>query len=356
MQVAGTRMTTGDIVSLDGSTGEVIAGQIELSEPAADDDRLAGLLDLARERSGAQVFARSTTPAQARQAQARGATGLVAGIDDVLATTGHLDGIIATLREGEISDASTTLEAAVATEFATLFAEASVSEFGVRAIDFHADESSELLRTAELFIAHPELALPLGSEEILSAQLRGIAKAVHDADTDCRVHFTVRKIADGREMAALIALRDSLAGAERIEIGGYLTSPRGVASIDAITEHSDVVWIELRVLQAAVAGISARHLLTSEPLDSYLRRGLITVDPRVEIDDQVGDLVDTVAASIAQHPHRRVGIRLTGPVSAELVQSLRERGFTRFGVDGDEVRPSILALGQRDRPDQPASA
>ncbi|OUS86264.1 pyruvate, phosphate dikinase [Rhodococcus sp. NCIMB 12038] len=349
MHVAGRTLTTGDIVSLDGSSGEVIAGEIELSEPAAEDDRLSGLLELARERAGAQVFARATTPDQVRQALARGATGLVAGIDDVLATTGHLDGIITTLRKGEISDASAALEAAVATEFSKLFADASVSEFGVRAIDFHADESSELLRTAELFIAHPELALPLGSEEILSAQLRGITAALQNADAELRVHFTVRKIADSGEVAALVALRDHLPGAEQVEIGGYLTSPRGVASIDAITEHSDVVWIELRVLQAAVAGISARHLLTSEPLDSYLRRGLITVDPRVEIDDQVGHLVDTVAAVIARDRNRRVGIRLSGPVTAELVQALQQRGFTRFGVDADEVRPSILALGQRDR-------
>lgn len=349
MQVGGQTLVTGDVVSLDGTTGEVILGEIELSEPAAEDDRLTALLELARERSGAQIFARSTTPDQARQAHVRGATGLVAGIDDVLATTGHLDGIITTLREGEISDASAALERAVATEFGKLFAEATVTEFGVRAIDFHADESSELLRTAELFIAHPELALPLGSEEILAAQLRGIAAALQEVTTDLTVHFTVRKIADSREIAALVKLRDTLPGAARVEIGAYLTSPRGIASIDGITTHSDVVWIELRVLQAAVAGISARHLLTSEPLDSYLRRGLITVDPRVEIDDQVGGLVDTVADVVAREPGRRIGIRLTGPVSVELLSSLQQRGFARFAVDGDEVRPSILALGQSER-------
>lgn len=190
---------------------------------------MTALLELARERSGAQIFARSTTPDQARQAHVRGATGLVAGIDDVLATTGHLDGIITTLREGEISDASAALERAVATEFGKLFAEATVTEFGVRAIDFHADESSELLRTAELFIAHPELALPLGSEEILAAQLRGIAAALQEVTTDLTVHFTVRKIADSREIAALVKLRDTLPGAARVEIGAYLTSPRGIA-------------------------------------------------------------------------------------------------------------------------------
>ena len=348
MHVAGRTLTTGDIVSLDGSTGEVIDGAIALSEPAAEDDRLTTLLELARERSGAQLFARATTPEQARQALTRGATGLVAGIDDVLATTGHLDDIITTLREGEINDAGAALEWAVTREFTKLFCESPVTEFGVRAIDFHADESSELLRTSELFIAHPELALPLGSEELLAAQLRGIVAAVWASDTETAVHFTVRKIADSAEIKALAAIRDGLPGAERIEIGSYLTSPRGVSSIEAISADSDVVWVELRVLQAAVAGISPRHLLTGEPLDSYLRRGLITVDPRVEIDDQVGGLIDAVATVVARGPSRRIGIRLTGPVSAELISSLQRRGFTRFGVDGDEVRPSILALGQSD--------
>jgi pyruvate,orthophosphate dikinase len=347
MHVAGKTLRTGDIVSVDGSSGDVFLGEIDLSEPAAEDDRLSALLALARERADAQVFARATTPEQVRHVRSRGAHGMVAGIDDVLAISGHLDGIITLLREGEIQNASAVLEEAVATEFANLFAEAPAAEFGVRAIDFHADESSELLRTAELFIAHPELALPLGSEEILAAQLRGIARASTAVKSAARVYFTVRKIASGREIAALVAIRDNLPGAERIEVGSYLTSPRGVASIDAIADHSDVVWIELRVLQAAVAGISPRHLLTSEPLDSYLRRGLMTIDPRVEIDDQVGHLIDTVAAVLAVDKERRIGLRLTGPVSAELLQSLQQRGFRRIAVDGDEVRPALLGLGQQ---------
>ncbi|MCB8913101.1 pyruvate, phosphate dikinase [Rhodococcus rhodochrous] len=349
MKVDGITLTTGDVVSLDGSTGEVILGEIELSEPAAEDDRLATLLLLARDRAGTQVFARATTTEQVQHIHARGAAGVVAGIDDVLATSGHLDEIITLLQEGEIRDATAVLEEAVATEFVKLFTDAPAGEFGVRAIDFHADESSELLRATELFVTHPELALPLGSEEMVAAQLRGIARAAAEAQSDLRVHFTVRKIASAQEIAALVTLRDSLPDAQAIEIGSYLTSPRGVASIEAMAELSDVVWIELRVLQAAVTGIPPRHLLTSEPLDSYLRRGLMEVDPRVEIDDQVGQLIDGVAAELRSARGCRIGVRLTGPVSAELLQSLQDRGFDRIGVDGDEVRPTLLALGQRNR-------
>lgn len=40
-------------------------------------------------------------------------------------------------------------------------------------------------------------------------------------------------------------------------------------------------------MQAAVFGVLARQLLTAEPLDSYVRRGLLSTDPRTTVDGEV---------------------------------------------------------------------
>ncbi|MFF3572988.1 hypothetical protein ACFYXQ_35010 [Nocardia jiangxiensis] len=217
LSIGETILHTGDLVSLDGTTGEVHSGAVQLSQPAAEDEHLAGLLALARQRTSAQVFARITTPAQVTSALGAGADGIVAGVDSVLAASGRLQEVIDTIAENDLSVAAPALERAVAEEFA---------------------------------------------------------------------------------------------------------------------------------LQAAMIGVPARHLLTAEPLDAYLRRGLIGVDPRVQIDIQAGQLIDMVAAAAERRPRCRIGARLTGPVPAPLAEALARRGFNVVAVNADEVRTTILALGR----------
>ncbi|WP_051193039.1 hypothetical protein [Nocardia jiangxiensis] len=342
LSIGETTLHTGDLVSLDGTTGEVHSGAVQLSQPAAEDEHLAGLLALARQRTSAQVFARITTPAQVTSALGAGADGIVAGVDSVLAASGRLQEVIDTIAENDLSVAAPALERAVAEEFEKIFAVVGDIEFGVRAIDFDADESRELLGATELFITHPELALPMGSTDILSAQIRGITAAVTATGQLLRIHFTVRKINDPAETALL----RKLIGEVPLGVGAYIATPRGANAVLDIAEHADTIWLEVRELQAAMIGVPARHLLTAEPLDAYLRRGLIGVDPRVQIDTQAGQLIDMVAAAAERRPRCRIGARLTGPVPAPLAEALARRGFNVVAVNADEVRTTILALGR----------
>ncbi|MDV8070730.1 pyruvate, phosphate dikinase [Rhodococcus sp. IEGM 1366] len=342
LTAAGVTLNAGDVISLDGTSGEILSGAVELSEPAAEDHNLAELLTIARSRSTVELFARVTTVDQVTRTAAAGAIGFVAGIDSVLAASGHLDSILNTIYQHDARSAASLLERAVAEEFSKIFAAAGEVEFGVRAIDFDADESSELLRSYELFIAHPELALPLGSVELLEAQIRGIAKALEKVDRPPAVHFTVRKI---NEVAEVEALESARAAANApVEMGAYIATVLGATQIPVLARSTHALWIELRELQATVLGIPTRHLHTAEPLDSYVRRGLLDVDPRSDLDGRVELSLDAAAASADDGA--RIGIRLTGPFTAELVNKIIDSGFTRLAVDADEVRTATLALGR----------
>ena len=108
----------------------------------------------------------------------------------------------------------------------------------------------------------------------------------------------------------------------------------------------DVMWLEVRALQAAVFGIPARQLLTAEPLDGYVRRGLLSTDPRTTVDPSVEGLLARVSAVAADVPTCRVGMRLSGSVSEEAAAQLHGLGVRRFAVDAHETRPLLLALGK----------
>ena len=349
----------GEAISLDGATGEIFLGALAQATAADSNLDLDSLLRVAREAADAEIFARVTLPADVESARRTGASGLVTAVDDVLAATGQLDGFItALLGQPDVSPASAAaVEKAVAAGFAPLLAAAGELETGVRAIDFIADEASELMQRTTLISRHPELSVPLGSPALIEAQIAGLVRAEQDTGRAGQVHFTVRHLSDPAEAAELRAIGDRVADrlGRTVRLGAYLSSPRGVFNYESVAGASDVIWIEVRVLQAAAFGIPARLLLNQQPLDDYVRRGLLSVDPRSDVDPSVYRLLATVATAAAEatvaarsgaRPGCQVGLRLSGRVAEPLVARLHALGFRRFSVESHEVRPVALALGQ----------
>lgn len=80
--------------------------------------------------------------------------------------------------------------------------------------------------------------------------------------------------------------------------------------------------------------------------DGYLRRGLLAVDPRSDLDPSTCELLERLAEIRRERPDRRIGMRLSGPVSDEIAAHLHELGFRLFAVDPDELRVARLALGK----------
>jgi pyruvate, orthophosphate dikinase len=348
--VAGEReVAEGEEISLDGHTGEIFTGSLAQATPADTNGDLDTLLRAAIGAAGAEVFARVTLPADVDAARRSGAAGLVTAVDDVLAATGQLDGIVtALLGQDEIGAASAAaVEKAVAEGFAPLLAAAGGLETGVRAIDFIADETREMLHQTELIGRHPELSVPLGPAALIEAQLAGLARAELDAGWPGQVHFTVRHLSDPGEAALLRSVGAKVAErtGRAIRVGGYLASPRGLYNYRQVAGAGDATWIEVRVVQAAALGIPARLLLDRQPLDDYVRRGLLSVDPRRAVDPSVRDLLATIGRTAAGTAGT-VGVRLSGPVTEPLAAELYALGFRRFGVEAQEVRPAALALGQ----------
>ncbi len=99
-------------------------------------------------------------------------------------------------------------------------------------------------------------------------------------------------------------------------------------------------------MQAAVFGIPARQLLTAEPLDGYMQRKLLRVDPRVTLDESTQDLLGRIASVQSAATDTPIGMRLTGRVPQDGATQLYDLGFRRFAADLDETRPLVLALGK----------
>jgi pyruvate, orthophosphate dikinase len=337
--IGGRTLAEGEPVSLDGASGEVFTGAITVGTPAEAGGALGDLMDIAgRAAADCTVFGKVTLPGDVSPALTAGAHGLVTALDDVLAATGQLDTLLDAMADDDRSPRLEPVAKIVATGIAPLLREAGDVEVGVRAIDLVADESQELMQQSALTGRYPLLGLPLGIPGLVEAQILGLRQAIADSGTKATVHLALRHVSDPGEARALRALRP--ADGSGLTVGAYLTSPRGLANFGGIAAESDRVWLELRVLQAAMFGIPARLLLTAEPLDSYVRRGLLATDPRRAVDASLSAALGSVASGSP------VGIRLSGAVSEEMAVSLYAQGFRRFAVDAGEIRPALLALAK----------
>ncbi|WP_088286435.1 pyruvate, phosphate dikinase [Kineosporia sp. A_224] len=347
VRVGDRVLAAGDPVSLDGASGEVFAGAFTRATAASASDVVHRLLVRAEPVTGCRVFARVTLPPQVEPARARGATGLVTAVDDLLAASGRLEKLVQTLmRQGRVTRAvCEELEESVVVELTPLLREAGDLEVGVRAVDFLSDDARELMQQTALLARFPELSMPVGAPDLLRAQLAAVTRAA--ADSGARAHLSVRHLRDPAEADALRALRAQLPGA--VPVGAYLTSPRAVSHLASMVRSDELAWVEVRTVQARMFGIPARQLLTQQPLDDYVRRGLLA-DPRTVLDPVVGSLfAPALAAAPRSGPDDAspaLGARLSGRVSAPMVGALYRLGLRRFAVEVDEVRPALLALGQ----------
>jgi pyruvate,orthophosphate dikinase len=135
-------------------------------------------------------------------------------------------------------------------------------------------------------------------------------------------------------------------GGVTIGLGATITSTRGAALLPRLAAETDFLWLDVRRLQAASFGFPPSVFLTGEPLDEYLRQGLLPVDPRVTTDAILAEYLAPLAAAQEANPACRIGIRVAGPVSEELLGMAHGMGGRVVAVDTAEVRSAQLALGK----------
>jgi pyruvate,orthophosphate dikinase len=344
---AGERVVQeGDAVSIDGDAGELLLGCVKANRVAASNADLSLLMDRSDAASGCTVLAHVATPAQARTALERGAAGVVTGIDDVLATTGRLVKVLeAVVRRGSGHAALTEMHEAVADGLMPLLAALDGFGIDVGAIDVRTAEAEGLLPRALLDDA-PQLSLPVGDPDLLRAQMGGLALAAEHSGYGSTPRLVVRHVSDPIEARAIRRLGEELAEERRLAVGSCLTSPRAVMRAAELAEESEPMWIDMRALQAAMFGIPASQILSAEPLGGYLRRGMLSVDPRSDLDTSTYELLESLPAVRACRPGYRIGMRLSGRVSDRIAARLYGLGLRLFAVDADELRVARLALGK----------
>ncbi len=333
LRARGRVFKAGEVVTIDGSKGEVLAGAMPMIEPELSGDfgKLMAWADKARRM---RVRANAETPLDARTARGFGAEGIG------LCRTEHMffdETRIAAVREMILADDEAGRRAALAkilpmqrADFVELFTIMAGLPVTIRLLDppLHEflphgeadvravaeatglDAAKLMRRAAELKETNPMLGwrgcrLGIAFPEIYEMQVRAIFEAAceiaagGEAPTPEIMHPLV---ATRAEMKLLRELTDRTAEAVMAErgrridyrVGTMIELPRAALRAGDLAESAEFFSFGTNDLTQTTFGISRDD--SSKFLDVYIRKGVLERDPFVTLDAEgVGDLIRIAA-------------------------------------------------------------
>jgi pyruvate,orthophosphate dikinase len=348
VSVAGRTLRQGDVITIDGSTGQVLAGRVPMTEPELSGE-FAILMGWADGLRKLGVRANADTPNDARIALKFGAEGIG------LCRTEHMffdEGRIRAVREMILADDEQSRRAALAkllpmqrADFTELFEIMQGLPVTIRLLDpplheflphtdqeiaevaagMNADPKKLADRARELAESNPMLGfrgcrLAIAYPEIAEMQARAIFEAAVAAGKRTGrpivPEVMVPLIASKAELDLVKARIDAMAQAVQDEtntpvhyqVGTMIELPRAALRAGEIAQSAEFFSFGTNDLTQTTYGISRDDAASF--LGTYMARGLLPSDPFVSIDrDGVGELMRIgVERGRAERPKLKVGI------------------------------------------------
>ncbi|RIK87615.1 MAG: pyruvate, phosphate dikinase [Hyphomicrobiales bacterium] len=330
----GRTFRKGDVITIDGASGQVLKGAVPMLQPELSGD-FAAIMEWADETRRMKVRTNAETPADARMARSFGAEGIG------LCRTEHMffdDERIVAVREMILSDAEKDRRAALAKllpmqrgDFRELFeimaglpvtirlldpplheflpkTEAEIAEVAA-AMGVPADrlrQRTEALHEFNPMLGHRGCRLAVSYPEIAEMQARAIFEAAVEAGrtTGSPVvpEVMVPLVGVTRELDFVKARIDAVARAVMEEagtkidymVGTMIELPRAAIRADTIAASAEFFSFGTNDLTQTTFGISRDD--ASSFLETYRQKGIIERDPFVTLDvEGVGELVRLAA-------------------------------------------------------------
>lgn len=340
----------GDIITIDGSTGEVIAGEIPTRQPKQSGE-FEIFMAWADEARTLGVRANAETPADAARAREFGADGIG------LCRTEHMffeDGRIIAMREmimaEDVEGRRRPLERILPmqrADFVELFRTMAGLPVTVRLLDppLHeflptglreleelarhtgTDVEHVRLRAASLrelnpMLGHRGCRLGISHPEIYEMQVRAILEAALEAGRaegePVHLEIMVPLVATGRELAIIREAIDAVAAAVSAEtgerphyqVGTMIELPRAALQAGDIARSADFFSFGTNDLTQTVFGISRDD--SGRFIERYLEEGIFAEDPFVTLDTEgVGEFV-ALASDRGRRTRADLGLGICG--------------------------------------------
>lgn len=349
ISINGRTFGANDTISLDGTTGEVMAGSVPTKDPELSEE-FSAVMEWADEYRRLTVRTNADTPKDAKKAREFGAQGIG------LCRTEHMffeEERITDMREMILAETELQRRAALEkllphqrSDFIGILKEMDGLPVTIRLLDpplheFLPHEESiqqELsqhmgisiekvkLRLQQLHESNPMLGhrgcrLSVTYPEILEMQVTAITEAAiecRNSGVDAMPEIMIPLVGSAKELAVLRARVEKTIGAVKqannyqdpldIPIGTMIEIPRAALTADEIAQHADFFSFGTNDLTQMTFGFSRDDVNTFLP--DYLKQEILTCDPFVSLDiPGVGQLVEMgTQKGRSTRDHLKIGI------------------------------------------------
>ncbi len=320
----------GDILTIDGATGEVMAGEVPTIQPELSGD-FAELMGWADERRRMAVRANAETPLDAQTARDFGAEGIgLCRTEHMFFDAERIQNVREMIFAGNEKDRRAALDKllpAQRSDFENLFKIMEGLPITVRLLDpplheFLPHEEKDIKafskaagidvddvrrRLGELTETNPMLGhrgcrLGITFPEIYEMQARAIFEAAVDAGTNAIPEVMIPLVGAKKELELMREVVDTAAETvfeekgSRVDymVGTMIELPRAALTANEIAESADFFSFGTNDLTQTALGMSRDDAASF--LQDYVGKGIYERDPFVSIDvDGVGALVDIAA-------------------------------------------------------------
>ena len=348
MKVRDVVVRDGDLLTIDGGTGEVMLGEVPTIQPELSGD-FSELMTWADQVRRLKVRTNAETPTDARMARRFGAEGIG------LCRTEHMffdGGRIVAMREMIVADTIEGRRAALAKimpmqrdDFVELFRIMRGLPVTVRLLDpplheflpnsraemeevakaagvttEHVAQRAAMLKESNPMLGHRGCRLGITYPEVYEMQARAIFEAAtlvkQETGETVEIEIMIPLVAIPRELSILKAMVDRVAGevatARKMTtsylVGTMIELPRACLLADKIAVDAAFFSFGTNDLTQTTYGLSRDD--AARFLQEYERRGILPIDPFITLDpDGVGELVKiAVERGRRQRPDLKLGI------------------------------------------------
>lgn len=339
--IAGKTYPEGARISMDGSTGKVLAGALKLKAAGVRLPSLKRILTWADEGSQASVFISATSSDEVAGPIGAGAlSGSLVGVTDLVIANGSVGRFVELTalvgRADPQPGVSEEIRSIVRDACAPAISGASGSPVWLRLPRVSSERARRLLESWQEL--PPGFFLPLGSMTYLRAVLAGIAAALEKSPRT-EVGALIGGISSALELEAF----QREARQVGLGAGAVIQNVMGLDGILKLVELSAPIWLDIAEIVRAVHGFPIEVQQSPDVLDQYSKEGLIGANPFRDLPAYLTNLVS--AAASGADKGACLGVEGSG-VPHELLVKLHRMGFRRFAVTAgrrDELR---FALGR----------
>jgi pyruvate,orthophosphate dikinase len=318
IKVGETVIPEGEIISIDGVSGEIFTGTIEISDAAAPDE-LSTLLEWADElRSNkVQVWANADTKEEATEARSAGATGIGLCRTEHMLLGDRLPVIRQLLKATNPDERETALEElleAQQADFEQVLIPMDSLPVTVRLLDAPLHEFLEETEEQNPMLGLRGIRLAITTEDLYRTQTRALIAAVKKRISqggDPKVEIMVPLVSLEEELTLVVEwIREELNNSPiRIPVGTMIETPRAALIAGALAKHIDFISFGTNDLTQMTFGFS-RDDVEVTVINEYIEKKLLEKSPFETLDiGGVGQLVTTgITESRKVNPSIKIGI------------------------------------------------